>query len=417
MKLLKKTNRTYFIISASAFLVAGVSIYFVLSYIFDDELNEKLQSDMTDIIGKIKIDGSVPYYYPFVEVKKVPGQNERPVVSVDTLIFDVSEKENNPFRQISSVVEVKGEMYLIIIRDTLLEKSDMLMIIGIVIGLVFVFLNISLNFINRKLSLRIWQPFYNTLDKLKGFSNDDPAFNLSTVSEIDEFIELNKTLGNLTLKVISDYQSLKRFTEDASHEIQTPLAVIQSKLETLMQYQNLKKDQAELIKSAYTSVQRISKLIQTLLLLTKIANDQFPEKRTVNLSELLEEKVKLFEDPINEKSMILTKEIEPQCFLETNFFLAESVVMNLIGNAVKHCITGGTLNIRLNKSNLEISNSGAPFPVQSSKLFERFFKINKSSESQGLGLSIVKEICTLNRWEIKYEYKSDLHKFIVNFKY
>ena len=217
------------------------------------------------------------------------------------------------------------------------------------------------------------------------------------------------------MKVISDYQSLKRFTEDASHEIQTPLAVIQSKLETLVQYPDLKKDQAELIKSAYSSVQRISKLTQTLLLLTKIANDQFPEKRSMNLSDLLEEKIKLFEDQINGKSLTLKKEIEPDCFLETNFFLAESMIVNLVGNAVKHCITGGIINIRLNKSKLEILNSGVSFSVLSSKLFERFFKVNASSESQGLGLSIVKEICSLNEWKIGYLYEDNQHKFIVEF--
>ena len=415
MKLLKKTNRTYFVISASAFIVSGVVIYFVLSFIFEEQVNENLQSDMMSVIRNIETDGSVPYFYPFVEVKEVAGQTERPLVSVDTLIFDINEKENIPFRQISLVVAIKGQMYLIVVRDTLLEKSDMLMILGIVIGVIFVLLNISLYFINKKLSLKIWQPFYDTLDNLKGFSHDDPDFKLPAITEIDEFIELNKTLENLTLKIMSDYQSLKRFTEDASHEIQTPLAVIQSKLETLMQYPDLKKDQAELIKSAYASVQRISKLTQTLLLLTKIANDQFPEKRAVNLSELLEEKVKLFEDHINGKSLILKKEIEPECFLETNFFLAESMVINLIGNAAKHCITGGIINIRLDKNNLEISNSGVPFSVPASKLFERFFKINTSSESQGLGLSIVKEICTINKWKIDYLYEDYQHKFIVRF--
>ena len=137
------------------------------------------------------------------------------------------------------------------------------------------------------------------------------------------FIFEDQLNEKLTQKVISDYQSLKRFTEDASHEIQTPLAVIQSKLETLMQYPDLKKDQTELINSAYVYALRISKLTQTLLLLTKIANYQFPEKRAVNLSGLLEETVKLFEDHIIGKSLILKKEIKPESVLETNFFLAE----------------------------------------------------------------------------------------------
>lgn len=415
MKLLKKTNRTYFIISASAFIVFGIVIYLVLSVIFEDQLNEKLLSDRMSVIRNIEKDGSVPCFHPFIEVKEIQRQTEPPVKTVDTLIFDINEKENIPFRQISSAVTINGQMYLIIVRDTLLEKSDMLVIIGIAIGVVFVLLNIILYFINKKLSFKTWQPFYDTLDDLKRFSNDNPVFKLSAVTEIDEFIELNETVENLTSKIISDYQSLKRFTEDASHEIQTPLAIIQSKLETMMQYPDLKKDQAELIKSAYTSVQRISKLTQTLLLLAKIANDQFPEKKTVNLSELLEEKVKLFEDHINAKSLILKKKIESDCFLETNFFLAESLVMNLIGNAVKHSETGSIISILLDKDNLEISNYGVPFSVTSSKLFDRFFKVSTSPESLGLGLSIVKEVCNINKWQVNYLYEDDQHKFKVLF--
>jgi two-component system, OmpR family, sensor kinase len=415
MKLLKRTNRTYFIISALAFLVAGAVIYFFISFFFEEQLDENLLSDRTSAIRSIEKDGTIPYFYPFVEVRKVPDLVERPVVFNDTLIFDINEKEYIPFRQTSSTVAVKGQMYLIVIRDNLMENSDMLLIIGVALCVVFLLLSICLYFINRTVSLRTWQPFYSTLDDLRKYSHDDPGFKLSAVTDIDEFVELNKTLENLTFKVTSDYQSLKRFTEDASHEIQTPLAVIQTKLETLMQYPDLKKDQAESIKSAYSYVLRVSKLTQTLLFLTKIANDQFPEKKSVNVSELLVEKTDLFEDQINVKSMILKKEIEPDCILETNFFLAESMVTNLIGNAVKHCNTAGVINIKLDKDNLEISNSGIPFSVPSSKLFDRFFKVNTSSESLGLGLSIVKEICSHNKWEINYVYENNLHKFIVVF--
>jgi len=415
MKLLKKTSRTYFIISASAFIVAGVIIYFVVSFILEEELNENLRSDIKSISRTIEKDKSIPHYYPFVEVKKVNWQSPGPYRVIDTLIFDKKEKEEIPFRQISSVKSIQGETYLIVVRDALIEKSDLLMIIGIAIGLVFVLLNITLYLINRKLSLEIWKPFYNTLDKLKKFSPDDPVFNLTEESEIDEFTEMRNTLESLTSKVISDYQSLKRFSEDASHEIQTPLAVIQSKLETLVQYPDLTNDQAELIKSAYTSVQRISKLTQTLLLLTKIGNYQFPEKVQVNLTDLLEEKVNLFEDHIKSKSLIIEKEIEPGFFLETNFFLAESMLMNLIGNAVKHSGKNGIIIIRLLNNSLEISNSGSPLSVPSEKIFERFFKADILTGSHGLGLAIVKEICKLNKWEVTYLYLNDQHKFIVQF--
>ena len=415
MKLLQKTNIAYFFISATAFVIAGIILYFVISFFFKDQLNEKLISDIKVIERTIEKNGTLPYYYPFIEIKEVSLKSTGSYKIIDTLIFDEMENKKIPFRQISLIDSVNGKNYRIAARDTLLEADDLLEAIAKVTGSVFILLLICLYFINRKLSLNIWQPFYKTMNELKSFSHDGPGFKLSAVSSTDEFIELNDTLEKLTQKVISDYQSLKRFTEDASHEIQNPLAVIQSKLETLIQFPDLKKNQAELINSAYEHTLRISKLTHTLLLLTKIANDQFPEKTTINLSRLLEEKIKLFEDHISGKSLILTKTIEPDCFIETKYFLAESLVINLIGNAAKHSIQGGIINIRSNKSLIEISNQGAPLNVAPEKLFERFFKIDKSSDSHGLGLAIVKEICRLNKWEARYEYENGQHKFSVKF--
>jgi signal transduction histidine kinase len=415
MKLLRKTSGTYLIISGSVFVIAGIVIYLVISLFFKGQLDEKLLSDRMTVIRNIEKYGSVPSFYPFIEVKGLSDQPERSVEFSDTIIFDINENENVPFRQVSSVVSINSRCYLIIARDTLIEKSDMLMTITISLVACFILLYTSLYFINKRFSLKIWQPFYNTLADLRRFSYADHEFSLSPAGDIDEFAELNITLYGLTSKVISDYQSLKRFTEDASHEIQSPLAVIQSKLESLMQYRDLTEPQADLIKSAYSSVQRISKLAQALLLLTKIANNQFPEKRQVNVSEMLEEKLKLFEDQINSKSLTLRKEIEPECNIETNLFLLESLIMNLAGNAVRHTSKGGVISIKLDRKRFEIWNSGFPFSFHPDKLFERFFKANPSTESLGLGLSIVREICSLNKWKVSYAYDNEGHRFTVTF--
>lgn len=415
MKLLQKTNRAYFFVSGTAFIIAGIVFYFVISFFFKDQLNEKLFHDIKNITSSIRKNGAIPNYYPFIEIREVAKQTEQPFRTIDTLIFNVFENRQIPYRQISLISVINDKEYFIAARDTLIEEDDLLEVIAIVTSMIFIFLLVGLYFINRKLSLKIWQPFYKTLDELKEFSHDKPGFSLSSESELYEFTELNKTLNKLTKKVISDYQSLKRFTEDASHEIQTPLSVIQSKLETLMQYPDLKKDQAELINSAYVYTLRISKLTQTLLLLTKIANDQFPDKKEINMAELLREKITMFEDHILEKSLKLSKEIEHECILETNFFLAESLIINLIGNAVKHNIKNGVLTIRLDKTHLEISNSGETLPVSPMKLFDRFYKTNMSSDSPGLGLAIVKEICRLNKWEIQYVFENHLHKVVVDF--
>jgi signal transduction histidine kinase len=415
MKLLQKTNRAYLIVSGTAFIIAGVVFYFVISFFFKDQLNEKLFHDIENITGTIKKRGTIPDYYPFFEIREVSKQPEQSFKTTDTLIFDAFENKNIPYRQISLITVINNKEYFIAARDTLIEEDDLLGVISLVTGMIFILLLVSLYFINRNLSMKIWQPFYRTLDELKEFSHDKPGFRLSSGSELYEFTELNKTLEKLTRKVISDYQSLKRFTEDASHEIQTPLAVIQSKLETLMQDPDLKEDQAQLINSAYVYTLRTSKLTQTLLLLTKIANDQFPDKKAINMADLIGEKIKMFEDHISEKSLKLSKGINPDCILETNFFLAESLVINLVGNAVKHNVKNGILIIKLDKTHLEISNSGEILPVPPLNLFDRFYKTHMSSDSPGLGLAIVKEICRLNKWDVSYEYDDNLHKVVVNF--
>ncbi len=415
MRLLQKTNQAYFIISFSALIIAAIVLYFVLSWIFRDQLNESLLSDIEVVKKSIEKNNVLPNYYPYIEVVEEPQKSVGPFESIDTLIFDQGENELVPYRQISVVTEINDKKYFIAARDTLLEKSDLLLTIIIVTGFVFILMLIILYYVNRNLSLKIWKPFYKMLDELKEFSHENPDFRLTSVGDTDEFRELNKTLDKLTKRVISDYQSLKRFTEDASHEIQTPLAVIQSKLETLMQDPELKKGQAELLSSAYSYTLKVSKLTRTLLLLTKIANDQFPDKKQVNFSQLIEEKESMLAAIIAEKKLEIKKDISGEVFIKTNLVLAESLVINLLGNAIRHCLTSTTIYIILNKNKFEITNSGTPLSVPPEKLFERFYKTDKSSESHGLGLSIVNEICSVNKWEINYKFEDDRHKFIVIF--
>jgi signal transduction histidine kinase len=415
MKLLEKTNKTYLLLTGTAFIIAGVLFYLILSLIFNNQLDEKLLSDIEGIRLSIEKNGNKPNYFPFIEVKEVPDQLSGDFKKTDTLIFDPLEKEIIRYRQISIVTHINRQTYFIASRDALFEQSDLLISIVIITGSVFFMLLFSLYFINKKLSQRIWYPFFNTLNTLKEFSHYNTDFKIVEDSDIDEFIELNNTLNYLTKKIISDYQSLKRFTEDASHEIQTPLAVIQSKLETLLQYSGLKKEQTEIINSAYTSTLRISKLTQTLLLLTKIDNNLFPDKQTVNFSVLLEEKIEIFEDHINRKELKIKKEIIKDCQIVTNYFLADSMIMNLFGNAFKYCPKNGSVNISLNSGYLTISNTGAPLSAEPSKLFDRFFKENKTSDSPGLGLSIVKRICEVNNWIINYANEGERHIITIQF--
>jgi len=415
MRLIEKTGRAYFWISLSAFVVAGAIIYFALTYILRKTLNENLLSDIEAVKRNIAEKNIIPSYSPYIDVKEVAGSNKPGLEASDTLIFDQGEQESITFRQVSRLVSINGKNYLITAREALLEKSDLALTIAVVTGSVLIALLVIIFLVNRKLSLRLWKPFYRILDELKRFSFKSNEFRFSSAGDLEEFNELKYDLEILTGKILSDYQALKRFSEDASHEMQTPLAIIQSKLETLMQHADLDKEQYELINTAYSYTLKVSRLAQTLLLLTKISNDQFADKQMVNLSEILKEKISVLEDIFNDKQLTVMKDIEEGIKKETNTYLAESLVMNLLMNAFSHSSSYSTVGIVLDENELIISNTGLPFLSDPDKMFDRFFKEDKSSSSHGLGLSIVKEICSANRWKIRYQYENGRHNFIVTF--
>jgi two-component system, OmpR family, sensor kinase len=409
MKLLQKTNRSYLLLSATAFIVACLVIYYILSLIFDAQLNEKISDNKMKIVRNLEKNGIIEDNPPFVEVKEIESINEQQDLFSDTLIFDQDENEMVVYRELTCNERVRDRYYRIIIRNTLIEKSDILLTIIAVLGSVFALLLISLYLLNRRLSLKMWQPFYNTLNEMKKFSQKNSSFELPPSGKIDEFIELNSTLDNMGKRIISDYQSLKMFTEDASHEIQTPLTVIRSKLESVLQFPELKKEQVESIHAALSATTRLSKLTKAMLMISKIENNQFEGSEEINLSDLIEKQFEILNDIISEKKLLTKKISNSVCLIRANHFQVESLVRNLVENAVKHSTNGGSLIIELNNNSLIISNTGEPLTVPVEKLFNRFFKGNPASDSPGLGLSIVKKICEVNSWKITYVNDKNLH--------
>mgnify|MGYP001791553972 CR=1 FL=1 len=415
MTLLDRISRSWLLFSAIAFIIAGIVLFSIINILLSDDIDETLNAGRSRVVQLIKDEGIIPSQPPFTEVVKLSGFTGPYSRTHDTIIFDSFDKENKLFRELSSIESINGYQYRIILRNTLVEESDLLAAIGLSFGLIFLFLLIGLFIINKKLSQKYWLPFYKTLNEIKGFTQDNENFSLSNETNISEFRELNNTLEKLTKRIINDYKSLKRFTEDASHEIQTPLAIIQTRLESLVQDISLKKEQAEHIQVAISASVRLSRLTRALLLIAKIENRQFPDNEELDLSAIIANQVESMKEIMTFKNMEFDYQIESACILQANLFLTESMVNNLLGNAVKHGNENSRVQIFLKQNSFSITNSGYPLKVPPEKLFDRFFRLNKSSESFGLGLSIVKKICEVNNWDINYFNENDLHKVLVSF--
>ena len=274
---------------------------------------------------------------------------------------------------------------------------------------------VTLFLINRFFLNKLWKPFNTTLQQIKQFNlSGRNNINLEQ-SKITEFTELNHAVSIMTNRVSQDYDEIKNFTENASHEIQTPLAIIKSKLELLSQSENLKEEQMNTIQSVYEATNRLSKLNQSLILLTKIDNQQFRESEEVNISILINKHLSNYEELIAAKLITIKKNIEDNVKMNMNETLAEILIANLITNAIKHNIDKGIIEITLTNNRLCISNTGIPLECDPSELFERFKKDKVSSESLGLGLSIVKKICERYGYRINYNYSDLLHTTSINF--
>jgi signal transduction histidine kinase len=328
----------------------------------------------------------------------------------DTLMMNTGEDNFTEYRHLlvrGNLQDTRG--YKISIYKSLEDTHKLITDLFLIICLVLILVSLILIVVNYWISRKVWIPFYNTLNKIKDFDvRENQELNLKPAG-IGEFNQLNKVLNTMSEKIRNDFINLKEFTEDASHEIQTPLSIIKSKLELLFQSENLTEEQIQNIHSIYEATTRLSKLNNSLLLISKIQNQQYSYSEEVNLTFVLEKFLLHFKEIIQQKNISITKHYEAQTSLFMNPDLAEILISNLLGNAIRHNLPNGSITINLTGQNLIITNTGLPYKHDPNDLFRRFSKGNTSVDSSGLGLSIVKKITSLYNMDIKYSTHENIH--------
>jgi len=312
-------------------------------------------------------------------------------------------------------VSVNGKPYKADVRKSEEATQYLIqLILKITLAMVVILLG-ALFLINRFLLRKLWKPFNRALQQIKQFNISGKEEVHMEATNISEFIELNAAVTLMTKKASHDYHEIKNFIENASHEIQTPLAIIRSKLELLSQSDNLKEDQMNTIQAISETTDRLSKLNHSLLLLTKIDNKQFSATEEVDLSNVLLRHLGNYEELLQAKHITLFKEVEPGVTQLMNETLADILMMNLLSNAIKHNVEGGHIKIDLNKKFLSVSNTGAMLTTNPSVFFERFRKNSPSMDSLGLGLSIVKKINDSCGFVTTYHHLNKIHTVTVSF--
>ena len=320
-------------------------------------------------------------------------------------------EEVDRFRCLSKVIYLNKKPYRFNIETNIEETQETIFFISITTVFLFVLIVGGLLVLNRRLSKSVWKPFRNTLDKLKTFSLNNQTKIEFSKTDVSEFDELNQSLTKLIEHNVSVYKTQKEFTENASHELQTPLAILKNKLDILLQNQDLTEKQYQIAEEMNRALSRSSRINKNLLLLAKIDNKQF-DSETFHLDKVLNQSFEILQEHFEQKNISVNTEISDNVKVNGNIGLTEVLINNLILNAIRHTSINGSILIRLSQSEFEVSNSGTG-KLNGDLLFKRFSRFSKDNNGSGLGLAIVQEICKSQNWTINYRFENNNHIFSV----
>ncbi len=396
MKLINRTYRLMLIWLLPVLIAGSIFSFFAINYIVYEEADEFLSYEMNRVIRYHKQYSDLPDLYIVTDIKE--GLEYVVPTFRDTLILETGDNELVPYRELHFPLEHKGEHFTIVLRHLLIGKDDIIEGTMIISGGILLLTALTLLLFTNSISKTLWNPFYQTLDKLSDFNVRRPVPEF-TRSGIEEFDTLNSSVRNLLQKISADFKRTKEFNENASHELQTLLAVIRMNTEALMNEDLIDIHKDKNVQAIYNATVKLSQVQKSLLLLSRIGNMEYHNQIQLDLAEIVRQSLDVFQEAIALRKIELRKNVE-KCLVMIDTGLAEILVTNLLKNAVKHNIQNGYISITLDKEKLVVENSGLHYKGNPKMLFERFETGN--SGNFGIGLAIVKQICELSRFTITY---------------
>jgi len=420
MKLLTRHYKLYLYIALPLFVIVAIGYYFFLLRIITNKADESLKEDKAYIVSQLyNTDKILDQYLLDMSDDYILKKAKDETIIKDQfstlMIYDPTEDEEEPYRQLFCTISVQDKHYELTLRKSMVEYNAIMYSI-LLLGTVFsIMLAAGFTILNRVLTKSLWSPFYKTIDLLSSYTPEVKQRLHLPKSQIEEFELLNTTVAKMSEKIHNDFGKQKKFIDHVSHEVQTPLSVINANIENILQSKNLTTEDFQFLENISESSTKLSKVIRSLLLLSRLENDQFEGSEQVEFYGLFKKHFDKNHDYLENKSIQLNFESKGSFWHQMNPMLADILVSNLVQNAIRHSTHNGriwlTLIVDSDKSVLELSNMGKSTFTDPKSMFEIFKKGSNQPESTGIGLSIVKEICNKYSLDITYEVEGLMHKF------
>jgi signal transduction histidine kinase len=415
MKLLARTT-IIFLLYAAVVAVAGTAVYYTiihkLYYVYVDRTltRRKLRVKRSmrlelrthaDLAFWHRIDHNVEFV-PLVAALPSARPNE----FQDRMMLNTITGQPQQYRQIAEAVWFRGLPYRLEVRTSVLDNQDLLVGIMVAGTILLAVLLGGMLVIQHVLTRRYWRPFYHTLGVLQQYQLDQHHAPVLEPTTIPEFKALNAAIARVLGRHQRLYQRQREFAENAAHELQTPLAILRTKLDLLVQAPGLTEEQAGHIEPLLAVTQRLTHLSRSLLLLTHLDQQLFFATETVDLAAVVRTLLNQMTEQLAAGSIALSTELVPKLLLSANRSLIEILVSNLLSNAIRHNLPGGELRVVLTAHLFSVENTGRPQALPADQLFARLRpRPDRLPGSVGLGLPIARQICETCGFLLSYHYQ------------
>ncbi|MBP9140810.1 MAG: HAMP domain-containing histidine kinase [Chitinophagales bacterium] len=391
-----------------------------------DSIDEGLENYKRLIIQNASQDSTILEQHAFDEnFFSIQKRSKKQAFSIrdryiDTLLYmqddDDKETEAEPVRMLITAFELKGQYYELKVANSMVEEDDLIESLLHDTIWLYVSLIIGIILINNFVLKKLWKPFYALLNQLKNFRLGKTQALPSVKTKTKEFTDLQNVVNVLLQHTTQTYEQQKQFIGNASHELQTPLAIATNKLELLIEKGDLQNEQAENIAEVMGIIERLVRLNKSLLLLTKIENKQFLDNQTVSLNEIVRKNVSDLEEIALFKNVKFYVNETAQLSVQMDASLANVIISNLLRNAIFHNIPNGSVTLLITDKAVKISNTGSGQMLDKNLTFTRFYKPNNQTSGTGLGLAIVKAISDAYNFKVSYSFENSQHCFQIFFR-
>lgn len=420
---MKLLNQSFAYLSISILVLIGVwSVIFYVNMLDEiyDSIDDGLDNYKMLIIKKVDEDATVLEKNDFgesnYEIRPITETQAHQIRDTyrDTLLYMPYEEDLEPVRILTSAFAHEGKYYKLDVISSMVEEDDLIEDLFWAIFWLYFLLLLSILLINNLVLRKLWRPFYTLLEELKNFRINKASTLPDIHTTTKEFRELQSACDALIGHTLEAYTNQKQFTENAAHELQTPLAVITSKLELLLEKNSMEPADAETVAQTLQITSRLTTLNKSLLLLSRIENKQFFDNKPISINALTKQILEDLMDFSAYKELKIELVDTHECAVKMDPMLANILLGNLVKNAVFHTASGGKVRILITAQAWKVTNSAEAGPLEAEDIFKRFYKNNSSQQSTGLGLAIVQAICKLYQFSVSYSYEEG-HCFTVDF--